>query len=443
MAAHIRKELLRVRAKRLIGLTGIILITTGASVMASQQADLFSKAASAKPMALGGAYVTLADKADAVYWNSAGLTRLKGFSAVTTHSSLSEFDMTTDAVSLALPGIVEKSGFGIGVYRSSIDDIMLVGTATSYGATIPVLNGTFAETEDSVVISYGQKISKKFAVGITGKYQKIEMLDYSEDAIGADVGFIYDIDGKFSFGANLQNVIEPEFGTDTVEFNAKIGASYRNAAFLIAADYDTNILGEGVYHAGAQYLIIPELAARIGTNDGKLTAGVGISGIKSFTVDYAYEDTDIGDAHKISVSFDTKKKGGRKKSTEPSPKKVETPKLAPKPEPQKVADTPKPAPTPEPQKVVEAPKPAPKPAPAKPIFTSVIDSYTFLEADGSIRISNTDLQEGQIVTVIKKQQNIADVEITSAGFFASRAKILKMYAKDFDGYMIGDQLGVK
>jgi hypothetical protein len=61
-------------------------------------------------------------------------------------------------------------------------------------------------------------------------------------------------------------------------------------------------VNDSQYHIGLEYRFIPELAARIGTNDGDLTLGLGLD-LGDWALDYSYNDQDLGQLQKLTFNF--------------------------------------------------------------------------------------------------------------------------------------------
>jgi len=454
--------------------------------MAADAPDILQKGTTARPGAMGNAFVAISDRSDSVYWNPANLAMSKMLNANTVHSSLGDFDMNTDMLTIASPIDVGESGIGFGVFRESITGIENVPLNAR-----PFVDGYFDERETGVLLGYGVKVRDDLLVGATLKYLSMKFLTYSESGVGIDLGYLYTVNKNIKFGGNLQNVVPVELGDDKIPFNAKLGLAYTTTdkKLIIAADYDTNVAGESAYHTGLEYMIVPQLALRVGSDDGDLTAGVGLVGLAGgWQFDYAFANREVGDTQKFSVSFNF--------SDKPWEKKPKTEKAAPadsKPlnTPVQITSTPAPAAAPAPKveekKVAPAPKvekpkepavetkpvntpvqlstvpvaevaPAPKVeekkavAPAKveekkaeaPVETAkLISAYTFSEGNGVVSISTTELKAGQNVIVYKKMNKVAEVSISSVGMLSTSGKITKLYVEKLTDYMIGDQLGIK
>ena len=101
----------------------LALLLTGAVHAASRYAGEFlGLGAGARSVALGSAYVALADDATAGYWNAAGLSALSGRQVHLTHSEHFSGLIQRDFVAIARPGRL-LHGMALSLVRMGIDDI--------------------------------------------------------------------------------------------------------------------------------------------------------------------------------------------------------------------------------------------------------------------------------------------------------------------------------
>lgn len=128
---------------------------------------------------------------------------------------------------------------------------------------------------------------------------------------------------------------------------------------------------------------------------------------------------------------------------------------APEPAPQPVTKEPAPQPEPEPAPVTR-PEPAPQPTPAPQTSTvkseapdttgaKTIMAKSYIEADGTISIYNTELDQAGLYIVQDGDNPIAEVMVTKVGFLSSKAKISELYVDelDKDAYQIGDRIVIR
>ncbi len=423
-----------------LAILGLIIWAFTTSAHASDAYDFLQKGISARPAAMGNAFVAVSDHADSVYWNPANLAMINMMKACSVHSSLDDFDMNTDMLSFAGPIDIGDSGFGISLYRSSIGNIENVGTTGCASSDDPACRpnplGFFDESEFGMMGAYGVRVRDDLLLGATLKYLSMKFLSYNASGVGLDLGFLYTINEDVKFGGNLQNVVPPKFGSDKIPFNAKLGLAYtsKDKKLNLATDLDTDVADDMIFHIGAEYWVVPQLALRIGANDGDLTAGIGLSGLAGgWQFDYAYNDGDVGDTHKISVAFNFDQKPREKKhkaTTVSSSSNVEFVKPA--------APA---APALEPVKKTE-PAPAPAVKAEVPVSekAALTNAYSFFEGDDVVSLNYTELKAGQNIIIYRKGGKIADVSITDVGMLSATGKITKLYVDKLTDYMIGDQI---
>jgi len=156
-----------------------------------------------RPIGMGGAFTSLADDINSIYWNPAGLARMYSREAGFNH-----VDWIAD-VSLDYAGFgMDLEGFGtVGAFVSVMAmDEMIVrslekpeGTGELFDAGSVVLG-----------LSYARNLTEEFSIGFNGKYIREYIWNESASAFAVDIGTIYAIPflNQFRIGASISN-----FGT--------------------------------------------------------------------------------------------------------------------------------------------------------------------------------------------------------------------------------------
>ena len=139
----------------------------------------------ARAVAMGGAFVAVANDASTLYWNPAGIGRLGKLEAVLMHNEwLADMYFDYAGVTLAL------GNFGtLGASVSTLNmGEMLVRTLQNPEGT----GEKFVAGDVAVGISYARSLTDRFSIGFTGKYirQKIWLMHASSVAL--DVGVLFD-----------------------------------------------------------------------------------------------------------------------------------------------------------------------------------------------------------------------------------------------------------
>ena len=257
----------------------------------------------ARALAMGGAYVAVANDATAGYWNPAGLSQIEKVS----FASMIAANMAEDRKYnyLAIAGKFEFGSVGFSWLNSGTSDIDgrdNIGNPT----------GDFNYNDHVFLFSYG-KAMEKFQVGVNFKviYMKADSkTDFSKSGVGFDAGVKYIIDEKVHLG-----VTAFDLGTkvgDEVPANFRVGvAVFPVEGFTIPLDIQkTQNESEIKLRTGAEYSYQFAddyfAAVRGGVNDGEFCIGAGLTILSRYSIDYAYvsENSDaFGENHRVSLSI--------------------------------------------------------------------------------------------------------------------------------------------
>jgi len=196
--------------------------------------------------------------------------------------------------------------------------------------------GTFSFNENMFHISFSMKPKEYLSFGVTSKilYSRFPELDGNDETvsslgIGIDVGLVYntpfhknlflavavkDLKAKYSWNSNKVW----SKGTDKNDYfptQYEFGASWRtpfNENFLLNASTTLTSENTSLYHFGVEFSERfendREMAFRLGTNSGQLSAGIGMifkvyEGY-NLSVDYSYTMEEISpeyDPHTLSM----------------------------------------------------------------------------------------------------------------------------------------------
>ena len=282
----------------------ISLIICADNVDANTKGSFLTMGTGARALGMGSAFCAVADDANAVYWNPAGLTFLSKPEVTGLHINLWE-DTLYDSLNYVHP-FAELGTFGVGIIRLSTGEI-----EKREGPLAQV--STFSDTQIAFLAAYSRNISKAISAGINFKAinQKIDI--YSDTGWGIDVGFLWNINANISTAVNFQNALSPVLKLKSVEekypLNAKIGVAYHlcnvlprhNNKIILAVDVDET---EGLttkQHYGLEYWIENRFALRGGYNEDNLTAGLGVK-YRNFNCDYAFAPHQLGETHRFSFT---------------------------------------------------------------------------------------------------------------------------------------------
>jgi hypothetical protein len=296
--------------------------------------DLTSAGIGARPMALGGAFIGLANDASAIFSNPAGLG---------TNKSMQFVSMSTkvlNSVEYQLAGFsypTEYGTFGVG-YMSATTP---AGYYTYYDGGVTVEGGMLNFESQMLFASWGYNIGpyiskdanlnvglniKTISEGVTGSMSKAP----SATGFDADLGILYAPYDDLTVGATLQNFYKGMEGEslswstgekEELPRNLNLGVAYK-ALDSVTLLFDNNIsmsdTGTSLSHAGVEWQAIDYLALRLGLDQrgasingstmGAVTdnvLGVGIM-YQGFRFDYAYKmDADVSalSTHYFSLCY--------------------------------------------------------------------------------------------------------------------------------------------
>ena len=243
----------------------------------------------AKPIALGGAFTSLANNSNAVYYNPAGLSQMP-FREVSIFYSPAPFGLKELANGSV--NFVEPTKFGaFGV------------SAKTYGFEL--------YKEITVTASYSNNYKKKIYYGANVNFYNLKIQNYgSASTFGVDIGGLAYLTDFLRWGFAAFNLNRPKIGTQDDKlpqvYRTGISVQPRNELnFMLDVEKDTRYTTS--VKAGIEYSLYDmiDLRAGIGTEPTKFSAGVGLY-YSIFEIDYGfYNHQDLGLTHQgtITVNF--------------------------------------------------------------------------------------------------------------------------------------------
>lgn len=138
----------------------------------------------ARASAMGGAFVAMADDISALYWNPAGISRLKKMQASFMHAKLiADTDFNWGAMVIPL---YRYGSIGFSVTSLSHDD-MKVRTIEK-----PEGTGAYFNAGDlSIGANYAVNLTDRFSIGFSGRYIRSQIYNVSSSSFGCDVGTLF------------------------------------------------------------------------------------------------------------------------------------------------------------------------------------------------------------------------------------------------------------
>jgi len=266
--------------------------------------------AATRPVAMGGAFVGLADDVSAAFWNPAGLIQTEKKELTTMYNAW-------------FAGIHYASA----AYSQHISNNAAVA-ASIQGLWIDIEKRTGdTEKPDSTVsvYSYAAGISgsyalvpKMFSLGGTVKFLNQEFDIENSNGVAVDIGGLIHVAG-LGVGVAIQNIKLQMSNEGKLPLCLRVGGAYQiSKSAVLAGEYTKLGVSKASYHIGMEKWFRDIFAIRVGYNIGSdnpkegLSAGFGLKayGTKpledmNFQLDYAYvPEPDwgtMGDTHRISM----------------------------------------------------------------------------------------------------------------------------------------------
>lgn len=242
--------------------------------------------AGARAVALGGAYVGIANDGWSIFYNAAGLSKVV-FPEAAVFYSPQPFGTPE------LRHIVFVLAYPTGI-----------GTLGAFGRRF----GFELYSETSFGIGYATEVGGLF-VGANVSYHTVTIERYGNDgALGVEIGVLVPLFRTIQWGIAAANINAPRIGRDGEKLPQTFttGISYQpvpSLAFVL--DYEKEIGFSGTPKFGSEYRVIDEVALRAGFVDEPTlyTLGIGVR-YSFFEVDYGVTiHRELGLTHQASVTL--------------------------------------------------------------------------------------------------------------------------------------------
>ncbi|MBN1895130.1 PorV/PorQ family protein [bacterium] len=246
--------------------------------------------------AMGEAYTAIADDPSAVYWNPAGLNRIRSNDLMFSYHFWL-LDMSLQHAGGVLP--TRWGNFGCGLFYSSsgpiprIEGFLKTGEYTAFDAALS--------------LSYGRPLSGALSAGVTVKTIVSQIDKVNASTFAVDAGLLVDtafVPG-LSLGVSVQNIgpgLKFIDQVDPLPLCIRAGAGYTRSDLTVGAALNDYIQGEKDAGIGCEYVFLDALALRIGYNTrNALSGGLGLL-LSRLDIGYAVAQfKDIGLSHMISL----------------------------------------------------------------------------------------------------------------------------------------------
>ena len=306
--------------RRLFPLAIALLLTESAHAVSSYAGEFLSLGAGARSLALGSAYVAIADDATAGYWNAAGLANLDHRQAHLMHAERFSGLIQHDFVAIARPGR-RLHGMALSLVRVGVDDIHfteLQDPGRPIGAdNRPLIASTEQSADYALYFSGGRRFGSRLALGLSAKTIYRQIAAISAYGFGLDLGARYQLSPGIALAANLRNITTTPIiwntdSTDRIQPSLLLGLAY---ALPLAGGQTTAVIatrsgGEAAdaadsaqLNAGIEYRH-RYLALRAGLEEGRQSLGLGLMPHRNLNLDLAYlQHDELAATYQFSAGF--------------------------------------------------------------------------------------------------------------------------------------------
>jgi len=250
----------------------------------------------AGPAAMGSAYSALANDAYAPVYNPAGLGFLPNTQIAAQHLSYLD-SMDYEFLSFVHP---VGTGKAFGLSAQYLGTGGIAGTDTS-----GTPNGNYSDHYGAYSLVYGQKITDRLSLGLTGKLINAQLANVSANAYAADIGSLYKAADNLNLAltaTNLGTKLTLTSQGDTLPEAVHLAAAYQPEKHL-------KLAAEGVYsqtglvsaRVGMEWSPMEMISIRTGyrtdtTQDLSAMAGLTVGlGLKAWGQEFAYAWLPYGD----------------------------------------------------------------------------------------------------------------------------------------------------
>ncbi len=187
--------------KKIFTITFILLgICTGQNNVATTSAAFLEIGAGARSLAMGGAYVSIADDANSIYWNPAGMVNLKSPQLQTYYAPWlveTQFYYGTSVMPLGSFGSI---GFS---YTAITMDEMMVRTVENpepdeYGQKFDAGNLALG-------VAYAKKLTDRFSFGFQTKFIQEKIWQMKANGVAIDIGTLFKTSNNINIGMSVSN----------------------------------------------------------------------------------------------------------------------------------------------------------------------------------------------------------------------------------------------
>ncbi|MFQ5453062.1 MAG: PorV/PorQ family protein [Candidatus Zixiibacteriota bacterium] len=286
----------------------------------------------ARPSAMGGTYIAIADDGAGMFFNSAGIADRKNMLFSSSYRAM-KLDRTLGYASFIFP-TRNNSALGLSwLYAGS-------GSVEARNTDGDLLDYEFSQNNHVFSIGFAKRFENYLTTGFRASYMHTSFAKMISYTVSFDLGLMLYVNSFFDresralmpvqdiqIGFVVRNLAAnyrwnndayfEEFSTDAtgstqeddvpLEFGLGSSARFFERKLLVASDIVKNEKQNLLFHGGMEYFVKPEFSIRGGFTDSRLTAGTGyIFKFNQFVlaVDYAFSTDKVEEGSEHIFSFD-------------------------------------------------------------------------------------------------------------------------------------------
>lgn len=258
----------------------------------------------ARGVAMGGAYASVAQGAEALYWNPAGVALLRSGDASFSYAPIQE-TMNYGSLGIAYP-LTKKSSIGLAFASFSQEPLETMDASGRPTGTVSPSDSLFQATYS--------RLEGPAAWGVSLKQIRSQLADVSASALAWDAGARMTWGGRFTASAGLRNMgkgLRYDRETSPLPRSQYLGASWNaGKAIIFSSQVETSASGEKRLGLGAEW------TRPMGSFSTALRAGYDVSqtvtGFKvgfgvdkgALSIDYALAPMgELGQTHWMTLGY--------------------------------------------------------------------------------------------------------------------------------------------
>ena len=276
--------------------------------------SVFAAGAGNRALAMGGAFVAVADDATALFWNPGGLGRVRRGELALCQTSSPDVGLSEALAAVVWPD------WRWGALSASFRHFGIDGIERRDPRNHPI-DGDITDSEAEFSLGYGRAIGESWSAGAALKARRQSLGPLSAGGFGLDVGLygppasLLGIKGawaeRLGFGLSLGNLVEPSIRLDRESVrdpaSLRTGLSYRTGldgrrGLITTLDWEQPKGGAPRLHAGLEIQPLAAVALRVGMNQRSLTAGTGIQ-VRGLKLDYSFENSPLEPIHRLGLGM--------------------------------------------------------------------------------------------------------------------------------------------